>query len=64
MTMIALQDAPGGAELIATLAKALCDLSLLFAGSPPDRALAALTAFCASVMPALVEAIGAKGASK
>jgi len=59
MTTIKLGDAPGGAKLIASLAEAIRDLSLLYAGTPDHRAVGSLSAYIEAIRPDLVEAVGA-----
>jgi hypothetical protein len=55
---IKLKDAPGGAELISSLADAIKDLSLLYAGTPDHRAVGSLSAYIEEIRPDLVEAVG------
>lgn len=54
---------PAGADLIASLTQAARDLSLLYAGTPDDRAEASLQHYVAAIRPDLTEAVGASMAS-
>ena len=63
-TKVKLADAPGGPELIASLAQVIRDLSLGYAGTPDDRAEASLQRYVASVMPDLSKAVGASTAAE
>jgi hypothetical protein len=62
--MTTLGDAPGGAGLIASLADAIKNLSLLYAGTPDHRAIGSLSAYIEAIRPGIVEAIGAGPAAK
>jgi hypothetical protein len=62
--MTTLGDAPGGAELIASLTEAIEQLALLFAFTPDDKAEAALMAYCDRLEPEFTEAVGAETAAK
>lgn len=53
-----LRDVPGGPDLIISLTQAVADLSLLYAGSPDERAEASLQRYAATILPDLVEAVG------
>jgi hypothetical protein len=57
MTM--LKDAPGAASLLYPLAEAAKLLSLLYAGTPDERARPHLQTFTDAIEPSLVEAVGA-----
>jgi hypothetical protein len=56
MTM--LKDTPGGTAFAECLARAVDDLSLLYAGTPDDRARPHLESYLSSIEPALAEAVG------
>jgi hypothetical protein len=61
---IPLADAPGGARLIAALAAAAKDLSLLYANTPDEKAREHLGSYCASIEAGLTEAIGVDNAAR
>jgi hypothetical protein len=64
MSMIKLADAPGGARLIEVLSVAVRDLSLLYAGTPDDRAQVHLHKFCAWLEVNLATAVGTATATE
>jgi hypothetical protein len=57
--MTTLGDAPGGAQLIEDLTRAIKDLSLLYAHTPDERAQASLKAYVERIEPQLVADVGA-----
>ncbi|MGX9431764.1 hypothetical protein [Bradyrhizobium sp. LeoA1S1] len=56
--MTTLRDLPGGEIFIASLAEAAKRLSLLYAGTPDDRARASLDGYVAKITAEIVEAVG------
>jgi hypothetical protein len=62
--MTTLGNAPGGKELIESLAKAIKDLALLYANTPDDRAQESLDGYVDRISPELIEAVGAGNAAK
>ena len=60
---VLLKDAPGGAQLIEALTIAARDFSLLYAGTPDDKARTHLDGFRASLERDLSEALGAEMAA-
>jgi hypothetical protein len=50
---------PGGPELIDSLTKAIADFSLLYAGTPDERARPHLESYIGRIEPSIVEAVGA-----
>jgi hypothetical protein len=57
-----LGEVPGGAVLIAALLQAIKDFSLLYSGTPDDRAHPHLESYLSSIRPAIVDAVGATNA--
>lgn len=56
---VMLKDAPGGAALIESLTEAIKDLSLLYAGTPDERAKASLKSYVAGIESELIAGVGA-----
>jgi hypothetical protein len=54
-----LKDAPGGTKLIRSLIEAIKDLSLLYAGTPDERAQPHLESYLSAIGPVIIEAVGA-----
>jgi hypothetical protein len=57
--MTTLKDVPGGMAFAKHLAAAVDDLSLLYAGTPDERAGPHLEAYIGSIETGIVEAVGA-----
>jgi hypothetical protein len=57
-----LGEAPGGPVLINALLQAIKDFSLLYAGTPSDKARAHLETYIGAIEPAIIEAVGASKA--
>jgi hypothetical protein len=62
--MTTLGQAPGGAVFIGALVEAIKDFSLLYAGTPDDRARQHLETFISAIEPSITKAVGAKTAPK
>jgi hypothetical protein len=60
--MTTLGEAPGGPQLIESLTNAIKDLSLLYAGTPDDRARPHLESYLNSIETGIVDAVGASKA--
>jgi hypothetical protein len=61
--MMLIKDAPGGREFIEALTKAIKDLSLVYAGTPDEKARTHLETYIASIEPSIIEAVGADAAA-
>lgn len=56
--MITLKDVPGGPKFIDSLIDAIKSFSLLYAGTPDDRARQHLEEYLRSIEPGIIEAVG------
>lgn len=54
-----LKDAPGEPKFVGSLIEAVKSLSLLYAGTPDDRARTSLEEYIGRIEPAIVGAVGA-----
>lgn len=54
-----MKDAPGEPKFVYSLIEAVKSLSLLYAGTPDDRARTSLEEFIGRIEPGIVEAVGA-----
>lgn len=54
-----LKDAPGGQRFVDSLIEVVKDFSLLYAGTPDDRARQHLESYLGSIEAAIIEAVGA-----
>jgi len=61
---VQLKDVPGGPALIARLTQAMKGLSLLYAGTPDEKAQASLKEYVDAIRPDLVASVGANNANK
>jgi hypothetical protein len=59
---VMLGEAPGGPQFINSLLEAIKDFSLLYSGTPEDRARPHLESYLSSIEPAIIEAVGARNA--
>jgi hypothetical protein len=59
-----LGDAPGGEVLIEALVGSLNDLSLLYAGTPDDKARSSLEGYISRIEPSIAEALGSSNAAR
>lgn len=57
-----LGEARGGPVLIEALLQSIRDFSLLYAGTPSDKARAHLETYIGAIEPAIVDAVGASNA--
>jgi hypothetical protein len=62
MTTTPLGKAPGGPQFIDSLIEAIKDFSLLYAGTPTDKARLHLETYISAIEPAVVDAVGASKA--
>jgi hypothetical protein len=61
---VMLKDAPGGAQLIDSLTEAIKTLSLLYAGTPDDKASEHLQSYLDRIEPGIIGTIGPVSTAK